>query len=702
MEDDRGRLQVLKLITDVAGDAATLVQRLEDQRRATPLHPGLLPVTEIGLSDEGVYLASPVSSAQSVEGRLHGGRQTLDATLSWLRGVTAGLQAAHDVGVLHGAIHPRDVLVTDEGGMLTGVGVAPALEGLSLQAPVRVPYTAPERASGRNWDARADQYSLAMLALDALSGRRLIAGTIPAFDRWTLAETPTEDARLHEVFVRALHPDPAHRYVTVADWIAALAGPDRVDEAGALSRFAREGVIIAAPAAAAAAEGGRDIQLQPLEDPEGVALSLFPEEDATTEHATTATAAASVPSAALPVDDVDAEQEWLVADVPEEAAVAEPEPEPYVFHAAPAERPTIDVPTIAAAPESAEWQLDEAVAEPLPPPSRPVLSEPRRTWDPPAEETPSRAPWLVLVVALVLAALGYGTWRSLQGPAATRSGGDATAGVATPQRPSPSAPAAAPPHEAAGGTPVAEPSPPSRTQTERPRVVPQAPLPQPPRPSRAPSEATPAAAANRHGSQPAESHGVGRALIRSSPSGEVRINGQPRGETPVVLRDLPFGSYVVAISRPGFEPVERQVTLQPSQPVASLTVDLVRQGTASASSAGTSAVPEPPATPSRPVPAEPTESAAPRLPAPAPPPAPAQSSSPERSGGLIVVSTPAQSRIFVDGQFYGSTPASIPGLSPGAHTVRVEAPGYRPWEGRVMVVSGSRVRVQAALRQGQE
>ena len=29
-------------------------------------------------------------------------------------------------------------------------------------------------------------------------------------------------------------------------------------------------------------------------------------------------------------------------------------------------------------------------------------------------------------------------------------------------------------------------------------------------------------------------------LIRSSPSGEVRVNGVLRGETPVVLRDLPF------------------------------------------------------------------------------------------------------------------------------------------------------------------
>ena len=248
MEDDRGRLQVLKLITDVADDAAALAALLDEVRQTIPPHPALQPITEVGVSEEGVYLASPVLNASTVEGRLRGGRQTLEATLPWLRVVTAGLHAAHEAGVCHGAIHPRDVLVTEEGGVLTGVGIAPALERLKLQAPVRVPFTAPERASGQSWDARADQYSLAMLALDALSGRRLIAGTIPAFDRWTLAETPTEDARLHEVFVRALHPNPAQRYPSVDAWCEALAGPEREAESGALSRFAREGVILAAPA----------------------------------------------------------------------------------------------------------------------------------------------------------------------------------------------------------------------------------------------------------------------------------------------------------------------------------------------------------------------------------------------------------------------------------------------------------------------
>jgi hypothetical protein len=47
-----------------------LAQLLEEARLAVPPHAALLLVTEIGTSDEGVYLASPVLNAPSVEGRL--------------------------------------------------------------------------------------------------------------------------------------------------------------------------------------------------------------------------------------------------------------------------------------------------------------------------------------------------------------------------------------------------------------------------------------------------------------------------------------------------------------------------------------------------------------------------------------------------------------------------------------------------------
>ncbi len=681
VEDDRGRLQVLKLITDVADDAAALVARLDQARHALPQHPALQPVTDVGVSDDGVYLASPVLNDPSVEGRLRGGRQTLEATLPWLRAVTAGLQAAHEAGVLHGAIHPRDVLVTEDGGVLTGVGIAPALEALKLQAPVRVPFTAPERASGRPWDARADQYSLAMLALDALSGRRLIAGTIPAFDRWTLAETPTEDARLHEVFVRALHPDPDQRYASLEAWLEALAGPasDPAEKSGALSRFAREGVILAAPAAnadAARDQAARDIKVQPIEDPEGIALSLFPEEDGTVESPVIDTVGARRDVDPAPGEgdtDADVEQEWLVADVPDDTAPPEPEPavDPLVMRHEPA-------PEDGHGP-ARDWHLDDD--------DRTVAAvESPRPWEAHTDEVPGRRPWLLVAVLLVLAALGYGTWQSLNRPPASASASSAEAPAESAPDPTTSASDdPSPTASAAPPRPAVEPSvaPPVAVA---PRSVPQAPV-TPPRVA-PPVASVPAPVREAIPAPPPAATGTGRVLIRSSPSAEVRINGTLRGETPVVLRDLPFGQYAITISRAGFQTVEREVTLLASQTVASMSVDLVREGTTPAAPVATAAPPTAPPGAATPAPAR----------APAAPTA----ADVALTGGIFVVSTPSQARLFVDGQAYGSTPAAIPGLTQGAHTVRVEAPGFKPWEGRVAVIGGTRVRVQATLQQEQE
>jgi len=172
-------------------------------------------------------------------------------------------------------------------------------------------------------------------------------------------------------------------------------------------------------------------------------------------------------------------------------------------------------------------------------------------------------------------------------------------------------------------------------------------------------------------------------LIRASPAGEVRVNGQDRGTTPVVLRDLPFGVYSITISRPGFVTATREVNLVPSQPVASLAIDLERG--------------EPGAAPAPPT--RPAETGAPAGVPPASTPGGAQRPT-GASGSLFVVSSPSGARLLIDGQPYGTTPAAIPNLAEGTHRIRLALPGHQPWEGTAHVRANQRVRVEATLVQG--
>ena len=76
------------------------------------------------------------------------------------------------VGVGHGALHPRDIFITPDEARASGFGVVEALERVGLRAPVRRPYSAPERIAGAAWSTPADVFSLGAIAFELLTGRR--------------------------------------------------------------------------------------------------------------------------------------------------------------------------------------------------------------------------------------------------------------------------------------------------------------------------------------------------------------------------------------------------------------------------------------------------------------------------------------------------------------------------------------------------
>lgn len=195
-----------------------------------------------------------------------------------------------------------------------------------------------------------------------------------------------------------------------------------------------------------------------------------------------------------------------------------------------------------------------------------------------------------------------------------------------------------------------KPDPTNREFTEAPVAAPPAP-PSTPEPRAAPPPPAPVANA--------------RLLVRSSPAGAtVSVDGTPRGTTPLTLRELELGTRTVVISRPGFVPIERQITLTADRPSRSVEVQLT------------------PVTP------------------------PARVARDTRSdaavASLIVDSRPSGASVTIDGQLAGTTPLVVTPIAPGRHTVRIERPGYRPWMLTIELKAGERRRVAASLEGGQQ
>ena len=67
------------------------------------------------------------------------------------------------------------------------------------------------------------------------------------------------------------------------------------------------------------------------------------------------------------------------------------------------------------------------------------------------------------------------------------------------------------------------------------------------------------------------------------------------------------------------------------------------------------------------------------------------------TAGLHVTSVPSGASVYVDNVYYGTTPATIPNLQAGSHTVKVSALGYNDAVNTITVTAGQSVELPVTL-----
>jgi hypothetical protein len=224
-DPDHERLAAVKAFTfdltpEQAGALSIEFKRLVDLDLDDPCIAAPLAT---GVEEFVPFLAVSYVAGESLDAaiRQYGPAPAGDA-IRLIAHVAEALDAAAHVGVFHGSLHPRDIIVTPGETHVTGFGIAQALERVGLHGPVRRPYVAPEREGGDEWGAAADVYSLAAIAYEVLTGRRALPGTeqpVPA-----LSELRVHDpSALKDAIESALDPDPERRPARALDFSAALA-----------------------------------------------------------------------------------------------------------------------------------------------------------------------------------------------------------------------------------------------------------------------------------------------------------------------------------------------------------------------------------------------------------------------------------------------------------------------------------------------
>lgn len=639
-EPTRDRLVAVKVFKlDVTPEhAQSLADELARAADAGLFHPSIVEPVAAGVEGTVAYRAEEYVAAESLDVAMrHYAPAALDKALPFLTQLAGAIDFARTAGVGHGALHLRDIFVTPDEARASGFGVVEALERVGIRAPVRRPYSAPERIAGEPWGTPADVFSLGAIAYELLTGRRP-SGTGDQIG--ALGGETGAAAAMRAVLARAMDDNASRRYPTALAFVSELEAATHARGSAPIveKTAAAAAVLDVAPSLPAVVERAAPDPVKPAEPARSEAAGL--DKPAEPEE---------------PLDDVIAEREEDAAHhaLMRDEAVEDPGPSLFDDEAAADLEVNAGLRPVAAGGEEIDVSrdrirpardkyADEEVAADVGLPAmhhaHPTLHD--RAW-------PAMLP---LAVTLILGLLvGFAAGYAVGGRDGDRVDRTAAAPAPAPAR----TPASQPP-----GRPQEA----GRAWSEQ--AVPQPPVAPPPVPGDLP-ESSPAP-----GARPAAPAANGRMVVTSMPPGAaVTVNGRWRGRTPLTLDALRFGPYVVRVVRSGYAVERQEFSLSAAQPSRTLAVRLERS------------------------PASPAATAAPR-----PVPAPAPGEAGERFVGTVYVdSRPRGARVLIDGRLSGTTPALVPGVSAGSHVVRLELLDHKTWTTSTRVAAGKQTSVTGSL-----
>jgi serine/threonine protein kinase len=245
-------------------------------------HAHVVEVFDLDEEDGAPYLVMELLEGCTLAERIaHGAALSLVETVDLALPLVSALSAAHAAGVVHRDVKPSNVflrraLLSEP--CIVDFGVSKhashaAVEELTQSGTLvgSYPYFSPEHTRGaKNVTAQSDQYSLAVVLYECVTGTRPFQGE-SAYELMHAIATrdvrppsrvrPSIPREFDEVLLRAMHRDPLHRYRSMQAFGSALLGfasrrswhvwstelAVAIPERGSLEQTADEGVSTARP-----------------------------------------------------------------------------------------------------------------------------------------------------------------------------------------------------------------------------------------------------------------------------------------------------------------------------------------------------------------------------------------------------------------------------------------------------------------------
>ena len=275
-DEELGVAVALKIIRpEVTRDAAAaqdierrFKQELLLARQVT--HKNVVRIHDLGELDGIKYITMPYIKGADLATALREERLPVTKVMALARQVAAGLQAAHDAGVVHRDLKPANIMIDGDHAVIMDFGIARstsrvgpmaarahsavaaemvvhdnevtrAAETVAGAVIGTIEYMAPEQARGEPADQRADIYAFGLIVYDMLTGHRRAAHAVSAVAELqkrleqapppVRTHVPEVPPALEQVVTRCIEPDASKRYQTTAELVAAIG---RLDDSGKL------------------------------------------------------------------------------------------------------------------------------------------------------------------------------------------------------------------------------------------------------------------------------------------------------------------------------------------------------------------------------------------------------------------------------------------------------------------------------------
>jgi serine/threonine protein kinase/dienelactone hydrolase len=232
------RIVALKLLSSHLTHNVEAKERfIREARAAAALnHPNICTIHDIGDWDDQLFIVMEYVEGQSLDNKLKSGPIPIDEAIQIGIQICAGLQEAHNHGIVHRDIKSANIMITESGQVrIMDFGLARSLKQSRLtkerSSLGTVAYMSFEQASGREVDHRTDIWSLGVVMYEMITGKLPFPGEVDQVVIYSILNkepVPVADLKsgvpeqLEKIILKALEKEVDQRYPSMQELLKEL------------------------------------------------------------------------------------------------------------------------------------------------------------------------------------------------------------------------------------------------------------------------------------------------------------------------------------------------------------------------------------------------------------------------------------------------------------------------------------------------